>query len=69
MNSFCECMWPTIHSVLFLLDKVCSIKRKSTGAADATDGTTPTEGATPEKKAKLDETAEAESNGEAEVAA
>ncbi|XP_044258191.1 uncharacterized protein LOC123007156 [Tribolium madens] len=48
-------------------DKVCSVKRKSTGG-DATSET-PAEGATPEKKAKLAETTEAESNGEAEVAA
>ena len=48
-------------------DKVCSVKRKSTGG-DATNET-PAEGATPEKKAKLGETTEAESNGEAEVAA
>ncbi|EEZ99097.1 uncharacterized protein LOC656464 [Tribolium castaneum] len=48
-------------------DKVCSVKRKSTGG-DATSET-PAEGASPEKKAKLAETTEAESNGEAEVAA
>lgn len=48
-------------------DKVCSVKRKSTGG-DAVDGT-PAEGATPEKKAKLDEPAEEDAKTEAEVAA
>ncbi|KAL3279029.1 hypothetical protein HHI36_016544 [Cryptolaemus montrouzieri] len=50
-------------------DKVCTIKRKSTGGDAKED--TPAEGATPEKKAKIDEPpAEAESNGDAaEVAA
>ncbi|KAK9879332.1 hypothetical protein WA026_004183 [Henosepilachna vigintioctopunctata] len=49
-------------------DKVCSIKRKSTGGDAKEDA--PAEGVTPEKKAKIDEPAEAESNGDAaEVAA